>query len=169
MGVKCKLGELRGELQRVRLNLAGCKGVDTLHMRINVYAMRGDRIRKNLLAEPVYFSVPASEADKTTTVDLRPYEIFVRGDFLISVENLTHMPAGAKYWIRARLLARTYTRDTSQAPWKMRKAGVGLSVDVLVEPGIGNRATVSAPAAERPALRSGHPTAAALCGLQIIC
>ena len=95
MGVKCKLGELRGELQRVRLNLAGCKGVDTLHMRINVYAMRGDRIRKNLLAEPVYFSVPASEADKTTTVDLRPYEIFVRGDFLISVENLTHMPAGA--------------------------------------------------------------------------
>lgn len=96
--------------------------------------MRGDRIRKNLLAEPVYFSVPASEADKTTTVDLRPYEIFVRGDFLISVENLTHMPAGAKYWIRARLLARTYTRDTSQAPWKMRKAGVGLSVDVLVEP-----------------------------------
>ena len=134
MGVKCKLGELRGELQRVRLNLAGCKGVDTLHMRINVYAMRGDRIRKNLLAEPVYFSVPASEADKTTTVDLRPYEIFVRGDFLISVENLTHMPAGAKYWIRARLLARTYTRDTSQAPWKMRKAGVGLSVDVLVEP-----------------------------------
>ena len=122
MGVKCKLGELRGELQRVRLNLAGCKGVDTLHMR------------KNLLAEPVYFSVPASEADKTTTVDLRPYEIFVRGDFLISVENLTHMPAGAKYWIRARLLARTYTRDTSQAPWKMRKAGVGLSVDVLVEP-----------------------------------
>lgn len=134
MGVKCKLGELRGELQRVRLNLAGCKGVDTLHMRINVYAMRGDRIRKKLLAEPVYFSVPASEADKTTTVDLRPYEIFVRGDFLISVENLTHMPAGAKYWIRARLLARTYTRDTSQAPWKMRKAGVGLSVDVLVEP-----------------------------------
>ena len=105
MGVKCKLGELRGELQRVRLNLAGCKGVDTLHMRINVYAMRGDHIRKNLLAEPVYFSVPASEADKTTTVDLRPYEIFVRGDFLISVENLTHMPAGAKYWIRARLLA----------------------------------------------------------------
>lgn len=94
MGVKCKLGELRGELQRVRLNLAGCKGVDTLHMRINVYAMRGDHIRKNLLAEPVYFSVPASEADKTTTVDLRPYEIFVRGDFLISVENLTHMPAG---------------------------------------------------------------------------
>lgn len=134
MGVKCKLGELRGELQRVRLNLAGCKGVDTLHMRINVYAMRGDRIRKNLLAEPVYFSVPASEADKTATVDLRPYEIFVKGDFLISVENLTHMPAGAKYWIRARLLARTYTRDTSQAPWKMRKAGVGLSVDVLVEP-----------------------------------
>lgn len=48
MGVKCKLGNLRGELQRVRLNLAGCKGVDTLHMRINVYAMRGDRIRKNL-------------------------------------------------------------------------------------------------------------------------
>ena len=44
------------------------------------------------------------------------------------------MPAGAKYWIRARLLARAYTRDTSQAPWKMRKAGVGLSVDVLVEP-----------------------------------
>ena len=118
----------------MRLNLAGCKGVDTLHMRINVYAMRGDRIRKNLLAEPVYFSVPASEADKTTTVDLRPYEIFVRGDFLISVENLTHMPAGAKYWIRARLLSRTYTRYTSQAPWKMRKAGVGLSVDVLVEP-----------------------------------
>lgn len=134
MGVKCKLGELRGELQRVRLNLAGCKGVDTLHMRINVYAMRGDRIRKNLLAEPVYFSVPASEADKTATVDLRPYEIFVKGDFLISVENLTHMPAGAKYWIRARLLSRTYTRYTSQAPWKMRKAGVGLSVDVLVEP-----------------------------------
>lgn len=85
-------------------------------------------------AEPVYFSVPASEADKTATVDLRPYEIFVRGDFLISVENLTHMPAGAKYWIRARLLSRTYTRYTSQAPWKMRKAGVGLSVDVLVEP-----------------------------------
>jgi len=72
--------------------------------------------------------------NKTTAVDLRPYEIFVRGDFLISVENLTHMPAGAKYLIRARLLARTYTRDTSQAPWKMRKAGVGLSVDVLVEP-----------------------------------
>ncbi len=44
------------------------------------------------------------------------------------------MPAGAKYWIRARLLSRTYTRYTSQAPWKMRKAGVGLSVDVLVEP-----------------------------------
>ena len=35
---------------------------------------------------------------------------------------------------RARLLSRTYTRYTSQAPWKMRKAGVGLSVDVLVEP-----------------------------------
>lgn len=134
MGVKCKLGNLRGELQRARLNLAGCKGVDTLHMRLNVYAMRGDRIRKNLLAEPVYFSVPASEADKTATIDLRPYNITVQGDFLISVENLTPLPAGAKYWVRARLLSRTYTRYTSQAPWKMRKAGVGLSVDVLVEP-----------------------------------
>ena len=165
MGVKCKLGNLRGELQRVRLNLAGCKGVDTLHMRINVYAMRGDRIRKNLLAEPVYFSVPASEADKTATVDLRPYEIFVRGDFLISVENLTHMPAGAKYWIRARLLSRTYESgavEDAQGRGRAERRRAGGA-------GIGNRATGSVPAAERPALHSGHSTAAALCGLQIIC
>ena len=133
MGVKCKLGDLWGHLQRAHLNLAGCRGVDTLHMRINVYAMRGDRIGRNLLSEPVYFSIPASEADKTATIDLRPYDIHVKGDFLISVENLTRLPSGAKYWVRARLLARTYTRYASQAPWKIRKAGVGLSVDVLTE------------------------------------
>ena len=116
MGVKCKLGELRGELQRVRLNLAGCKGVDTLHMRINVYAMRGDRIRKNLLAEPVYFSVPASEADKTTTVDLRPSEIFVRGDFLIPAENRTPMPAAAENRMRARGRNTGFAPGCSRAP-----------------------------------------------------
>lgn len=134
MGVKCKLGELRGELQRVRLNLAGCKGVDTLHMRINVYAMRGRPYPQKPARGTGLFLGSGVGGRQDDDRRPRPYEIFVRGDFLISVENLTHMPAGAKYWIRARLLARTYTRDTSQAPWKMRKAGVGLSVDVLVEP-----------------------------------
>ena len=169
MGVKCKLGELRGELQRVRLNLAGCKGVDTLHMRINVYAMRGDRIRKNLLAEPVYFSVPASEADKTTTVDLRPYEIFVRGDFLISVENLTHMPAGGEI-LDSRPAARAHLHPRHESGAVEDAQGRGRAERRRAGgAGIENPATVSVPAAERPALRSGHPTAAALCGLQIIC
>lgn len=134
MGVKCKLGELRGELQRVRLNLAGCKGVDTLHMRINVYAMRGRPYPQKPARGTGLFlgsGVGGRQDDDRRPAALR--DIRKRRLPDLGREPDTHA-GGAKYWIRARLLARTYTRDTSQAPWKMRKAGVGLSVDVLVEP-----------------------------------
>lgn len=169
MGVKCKLGNLRGELQRVRLNLAGCKGVDTLHMRINVYAMRGDRIRKNLARGTGLFL--GSGVGGRQDGDRRPAALRdIRKRRLpdLGREPDAHAGGGEILDSRPAALAHLHPLHESGAVEdaqgrgraERRRAGGA---------GIGNRATGSVPAAERPALHSGHSTAAALCGLQIIC
>ena len=169
MGVKCKLGELRGELQRVRLNLAGCKGVDTLHMRINVYAMRGRPYPQKPARGTGLFlgsGVGGRQDDDRRPAALR--DIRKRRLPDLGREPDTHAGGGEILDSRPAARAHLHPRHESGAVEdaqgrgraERRRAGGA---------GIENPATVSVPAAERPALRSGHPTAAALCGLQIIC
>ena len=156
MGVKCKLGNLRGELQRVRLNLAGCKGVDTLHMRINVYAMRGD-LGSGVGGRQDGDRRPAALRDirKRRLPDLgREPDAHAGGG-----EILDSRPAALAH---LHPLHESGAVEDAQGRGRAERRRAGGA-------GIGNRATGSVPAAERPALHSGHSTAAALCGLQIIC
>ncbi len=133
LGIRCALGKRRGRAERARIGLAGARGIDTLRLRLNVYALEGNRVGGPLLVRPILLTIPASEADRTVEVDLRPCDIRLAGDFLFAVENLTPMRGEAQFWLHARLLAHTLFRPASQAPWERRGVGVSIAVDVRTD------------------------------------
>lgn len=129
-GVVCRLKGRQAQLREARITLLRSTDVDSLHLRLNCYALRGDEVGENLCHRPILVSVPAIESRTVITVDLSPYNLWVADDFLFSVENLTPMGVSGQYWFAAGLAGNCMSRYTSQSPWKHQFFGVGIQVDV---------------------------------------
>ncbi len=131
VGIVCRPKARQAQLHEARITLLGAAGIDTLHLRFNCYALHGEQVGGNLCCEPIFLSMPAPKSRVTLTIDLLPYDLWVTGDFLFTVENLTPMPEGAQFWFAAGLAGSCMSRYTSQSPWRHQFFGVGLQVDAL--------------------------------------
>ncbi len=103
---------------------------DTLFYRVNVYRMKNKTEFENILEKPIYLEI--SNPREEVILDLKPYKIYVEGDFLVSLEHVRDMGEGHLNFCTS-VVHKTYYRKTSQANWETVAIGVGISVDAQVE------------------------------------
>ena len=100
---------------------------DTVYFRINIYEVRQDMQFENILTFPI---VAKHAFQNLITVDLRPYNIRVYGDFLVAFENLMYsgyfcFPSSSSH--------DTYVRKASQGAWETMSEGASIFVIADVE------------------------------------
>ncbi|MFN3528718.1 MAG: carboxypeptidase-like regulatory domain-containing protein [Bacteroidia bacterium] len=117
-------------LDQVQINFGKCT-YDSVFFRLNVYRREADGSFTNILPQAIYCAFNRIELLETLAIDLKPYELVVQGDFMISVEYIQDKGPGHLYF-KANGSRTTYIRATSQADWHRAPAGVSIGVFALV-------------------------------------
>lgn len=118
-------------LEKVDINIATCT-YDSIFYRLNIYRIIGKMKFENVLNKPIYISLPKEKVTETISIDLKPKNIVVDGDFLITLEHVKNLGKGRLYFC-AGLSKKTYFRKTSQGEWEKVPIGIGISVAAQVE------------------------------------
>lgn len=118
-------------LKQVKINISTCS-YDSIFYRLNVYSAEDDMTFKNILREPIYLKMSKDTLSNELTINLKPYNIVVNGDFLVSLEHVKDLGEGELYfYIGNRRL--TYFRITSQGNWQFSPVPISISVLADVE------------------------------------
>jgi len=117
-------------LKQLNVNISHCS-YDTVFFRINVYQQLSKRSFTNVLVKPIYLKVPGKQVRETISFDLKPYNIIVAGDCLVTLEQVSDLGKGELYFSAG--FGRTYNRKTSQASWNVAPVGIGMNVIAEVE------------------------------------
>lgn len=118
-------------LKTLHLNIADCE-YDTVFFRVNIYQKNKEKDFVNILQKPIYLNVSKEEAKNVISLDLQAYDLYIKGNFLVSFEYVKDLGKGDLTYSGS-ILHRTYIRTTSQGEWKKVPFGVSISVDVLTE------------------------------------
>lgn len=117
-------------LDQVQINFGKCT-YDSVFFRLNVYQKSDSGRYENILREPLVYAYSKLEINETLAIDLRAYNIEVRGDFMISVEYMRDLGPGTLYF-KSKLNKSSYVRATSQAEWVKMPIAVSIGVFALV-------------------------------------
>ena len=118
-------------LDQVQINFGKCT-YDSVYFRLNVYQKTADGKFENILAEPILLAYSKVELKETLAIDVRPYQIVVNGEFMVSVEYVRDMGPGTLYF-KSKMNKKTFIRSTSQANWVETSVGVSIGVFALVD------------------------------------
>lgn len=118
-------------LDQVQINFGKCT-YDSVYFRLNVYQKKADGSFENILAQPIVLVYSKIELKETLAIDVRPYQIEVNGEFMVSIEYVRDMGPGTLYF-KSKLNKKTYIRNTSQANWVDTPIGVSIGVFALVD------------------------------------
>jgi len=121
----------RAFLKEVNLNIVYCT-YDTIFYRINIYKARENMQFENILTSPIYLKSSKRELKNKVIIDLRPYNISVEGNFLVTFEAVKNLGTG-KLCYAANLSDKTYVRKASQGTWYIQSVGTSISVLVDIE------------------------------------
>lgn len=116
-------------LKKVKINIASCS-YDTIFYRVNVYKQQNKSSFKNILREPIYVVLPNSQLKDEIEINMIPYNVVVKGNFLITLEYIKKLGNGHLDFC-AKLFSKSYYRKTSQANWE--SVPVGISISALAE------------------------------------
>jgi len=134
VGVLMKLKKKRqGYLEKVMVNIANCE-YDSVFFRLNIYEMDGKKPGENILDKPIYLSYTKEELLENIEIDLSKEVIFVKGNFLVTLELVKDLGEGGLNFCTGFFQSPIYYRETSQGRWQ--KSGfiaIGMSAIVLVE------------------------------------
>lgn len=119
-------------LDKVNIHFASCS-YDTVFCRLNIYKALADMNFEPLLSQPIYVQLSKEEVlSDQVSIDLAPYDLWVEGNFLVTLEHVKDMGPGYVYFPLG-LLDKTYYRKTSQAAWQTVPVGISISAVVRVE------------------------------------
>jgi hypothetical protein len=118
-------------LKKITINFASCS-YDTIFYRINIYKVDGNMKFENILQEPIYLKLPKDKVEEKVIVDLKPYDLIVNSDILVSLEQIKDLGPGYLFFC-AGLADKTYFRKTSQGSWETAPVGISISLDAKVE------------------------------------
>jgi hypothetical protein len=121
----------RAFLKEVNLNIIYCT-YDTIFYRINIYKALGNMQFENILTNPIYIKSSKQELKKKVIINLRPYNISVEGNFLVTFEAVKNLGVGNLCYA-VNLSHKTYVRGASQGTWFTRPVGISISTLVDVE------------------------------------
>lgn len=116
-------------LETLCLDIQTCK-YDTLFYRVNVYKQTEKGSFENVLNKPIYINLTRKQIRKRTEIDIKPYNITMDADFLVTIEHIRNLGKNGLYF-RCRFPGRTWVRKTSQGSWKSFPLGLGVSIDVI--------------------------------------
>lgn len=116
-------------LERIIINFSVCT-YDTIFYRINVYREVGKLQFENQLHQQIFIKLPKNKVRENLVVDLKPYNIQVEGNFLLTMEQVKELGKGYLYFC-AGMSDKTYFKATSQGKWE--KASVGISISVVAK------------------------------------
>ena len=117
-------------LDQVQINFGKCT-YDSVYFRLNVYQETDSGRFVNILREPLLFAFSKVELAETLAIDVRPYQLEVIGNFMISVEYMRDLGPGTLYF-KSKLNKSSYIRPTSQAEWVKAQVGISIGVFALV-------------------------------------
>ena len=72
---------------------------------------------ENVLQKPIYISLPKEKVKELISINLKPYNIVVEGNFLITLEHVKDLDPGNLFF-SVGLSKKTYYRKTSQGIWE---------------------------------------------------
>jgi len=119
------------KLETVNINISRCT-YDSIFYRCNIYEVKGKRELENILKTPIYISFAKKDINETLSIDLAPYDIWVNGDFVVTLEHIKDLGPGFLNF-SAGLARKTYYRETSQGNWETALVGIGINVVANVE------------------------------------
>lgn len=135
-GVLCHTGKQPLRLGTLRI-WCSTRMIDTLVFRLNLYSVANGTVGERLAHDPIYIPIRTDSISDLTMVDLKPYDLRVKGDFLLalacaqiavsSTDNKCEPRSGILF--NAHLLARTYLRYSPTETWETQQLGIGLSVE----------------------------------------
>lgn len=133
LGYECGLlikNKRKAFLEELTVNVAWCT-YDSVFYRINIYQVPEKEHFVNMLKEPIYIRMDASDIDEIK-IDLTPYVLCPEGRFLVTLESVKNLGEGGMY-ICANLLGKSYYRKTSQGEWKSLPIGLSMNVKAKVQ------------------------------------
>lgn len=118
-------------LKTLHLNIADCT-YDTVFFRVNIYQKNKNKEFVNILQKPIYLNVSKEDTKDVINLNLQAYDLYVKGNFLVSFEYVKDLGKGSLMYSGS-ILRRTYIKTTSQGEWKKMPFGASISIDVLTE------------------------------------
>jgi hypothetical protein len=118
-------------LETLHLNF-GYHTFDTIFYRLNIYEVVGKMDFVNILNNPIYLKLPKDKINDDVTIDLKPNNLIVKGNFMITLEHVKDLGEGYLTF-NSTVFNKTYSRKTSQGKWHTIPIGIGISVDSKVE------------------------------------
>jgi len=121
------------KINKINFNIGSCT-YDTIFYRINIYEVSKNKNVnfENILTSPIYINIPKEKTAKTVSVDVSNKDIYVNGNFLVTIEHVKDLKKGQLYF-SCGLGKSTYHRKTSQGTWKKTPIAIAINVDADVE------------------------------------
>lgn len=128
VGVRINVGRKPVYLQEFNFHIAS-NSCDSLLFRVNVYSIKEDLPDSILLRENVLVGTTITSG--TVTVDMKPYNLYIEDDFIITIEYIKPCSERSLAF-SAGFIGAIYARTTSQADWeKVKGFNLGFNVKVL--------------------------------------
>ena len=131
MGIKFHVSK-SAKINKLHLSISYCT-YDSIFYRVNIYSLNKGFDTTSILKKPIYISLSKVETTKKDiTIDLNDENIWVLGDFLISLEHVKNLGKGYLFFCGG-LSHKTYYRMASQGNWTTFPIGIGLNIEASLE------------------------------------
>ncbi len=131
LGTIMKIRKSPTLIENLNFNIAKNE-IQNVKFRVNVYAMKNGQPDSILLKQPIY--VTTSLTSGTLTVDMKPYNLWVETDFMVSLEWIENYGKDKLYFCVGLMDSNSMWRKTSQDKWqKSSPIGIGFNSTVTYE------------------------------------
>lgn len=131
LGTIMKIKKPSTHIENLNFNIAK-NDIENAKFRVNIYAMKNGQPDSILLKEPIY--VTTSMKSGTLKVDMKPYNIWVDTDFMVSLEWIEDYGPNKLYFCVGLMDSNSMWRKTSQDKWqKATPVGIGFNSTVTYE------------------------------------
>lgn len=131
LGVIMHIKKLPSFLEKANFNVA-FNDAGIVKFRVNIYHMQNGIVDSIILKKPIIVEI--DKQTRVLTVDLKPYNIVVEGDFLVSLEWIEGHGSDKINFCAGLINGNSMYRKTSQDTWKkVSPVGIGFNCTVLYE------------------------------------
>ncbi|WP_405209107.1 carboxypeptidase-like regulatory domain-containing protein [Aquimarina sp. LLG6339-5] len=115
------------KIRKLKFNILE-NSADSILVRVNVYNEKRGKPNKNLLRSNIYHTISNKKGEET--IDLTPYNIRVKEDFIITLELIKVYGDDIEFAITASQYGKAYLRYVSQDAWKrLYKRGIAFKLE----------------------------------------